>query len=305
MASYVDDIQQTESVKLPVSTKQQPIEASCSSYVKGDYTKVGKPIRIFDNDGKMGKPWGIALGKNGIWAVADSTTDCIYILDKQDKLIKEIRGISHPVGLAVDDNNHVYVSDKDYGIQKFDIKANLLARFGGHESANGQLNFPLGITIHNNNVFVAERGNHRISVFHTNGRFSHIIGKAGQMSWPYDVTVTTNNRVAVADRGHHCIYMFTMDGNYVSKFAQKACARGVFSYPFGITADLYGNLLIADYIKHCILIFDKDGNLIHRFGSKGTSGGKFDGPNGIAISPNGNIYISDHDNKRVQIFSYL
>ena len=98
------------------------------------------------------------------------------------------------------------------------MNGNYLLQFGSYGSANGQLSGPIGITTHNNKVFVTEYGNSRISVFHTNGQFSHIIGK-GQFGSPYDVTVNTNNELLVADDSHHCIYKFTLDGNYVSKFS--------------------------------------------------------------------------------------
>jgi len=61
-------------------------------------------------------------------------------------------------------------------VQKFDVNGNYLLQFGSSGSGNGQLNYPIGITTHNK-VFVTEETNQRISVFNTNGEFSHIIGK--------------------------------------------------------------------------------------------------------------------------------
>ena len=43
-----------------------------------DYTRVSKPCKILNNDGNMGKPLGITLGKNGLWAVADISKHCVY-----------------------------------------------------------------------------------------------------------------------------------------------------------------------------------------------------------------------------------
>ena len=155
---------------------------------------------------------------------------------------------------------------------------------------------------HNNKVFVAEGNDKRISVFHTNGDFSHIIGK-GQLGTPADVAVNTNNQLLVADYSHHCIYTFTLDGNYVSKFATQGSAKGQLSKPVGITTDLYDFVLVAEEGNHRVSIFNKDGNFIHYFGSEGSDDGKFNCPHGIALSPNGNIYVTDTNNKRVQIFS--
>ena len=123
--------------------------------------------------------------------------------------------------------------------------------------------------MHNNKVFVTECDNQRISMFYTNGQFSHIIGK-GQLCNPYDVTVNTNNQLLVADRGHHCIYTFTLDGNYVSKFASYGSGRGQLSGPLSLTTDLYGFILVVEFGNDHVSIFNKDGKFIHCFGSSGS-----------------------------------
>ena len=311
MASFV--VQRGGEVKLSAFVNGQQIKGSPYSVVVQqfiDYTRVGKPSKIVNNDGNMGKPWGIAFGKNGMWAVADSTKHCVYIFDGQDQLIGKFGSRSNgngqlynPAGVAFDSNNNLYVANCDNNrVQVFDVNGKYLHRLGSSGSGNGQLDLPIGITIYNNKVFVTEEGNKRISVFHTNGQFSHIIGK-GQLGKPYDVTVNTNNQLLVADYCHHCIYTFTLDGNYVSKFATRGSDKGRLHEPCGLTTDLYGFILVADTDNHRLSIFNKDGKFIHCFGSRGSDDGKFIFPSGIAISPNGNIYVSDHNNKRVQIFS--
>ena len=241
MASFV--AQQVGEVKLSVSINGQQIKGSpYSVVVQSDYSRVGKPSKIVNNDGNMGEPWGIAFGMNGMWAVADYSKHCVYIFDEQDQLIRKIGNhgsdngqFKYPEGVTFDSNNYLYVTDyENYRIQVFDVNGNYLHQFGSYGSGNGQLNAPVGITTHNDKVFVTEDSNCRISVFHTNGQFSHIIGK-GQLGEPYDVTVNTNNQLLVADYDHHCIYTFTLDGNYVSKFATYGDARGQLSNPKGST----------------------------------------------------------------------
>ena len=309
MASFV--VQQGGEVKLSAFVNGQQIKGSpYSVVVQYDYTRVGKPSKIVNNDGNTGKPWGIAFGKNGMWAVADYTKHCVYIFDGQDQLIRKVGSqgngngqLTNPAGVTFDSNNHLYVADySNNRVQVFDVSGKYLHQFGSSRSSNVQLYHPIGITIHNNKVFVSEQSNSRISVFHTNGQFSHIIGK-GQLGWPYDVTVNTNNQLLVADLDHHCIYTFTLDGNYVSKFATQGSDKSQLSSPRSLTTDLYGFILVADTGNDRVSIFNKDGKFIHCFGSSGSDDGKFNCPYGIAISPNGNIYVSDGYNKRVQIFS--
>ena len=219
MASFV--VQQGGEVKLSAFVNGQQIKESPYSVVVHDYTKVGKPSKIVNNDGNMGCPWGIAFGKNGMWAVADFTKHCVYIFDGQDQLIRKVGShgngngqLTNSAGVTFDSNNHLYVADySNNRVQVFDVSGKYLYQFGSGGSDNAQLNGPIGITIHNNKVFVSDSSNGCISVFHTNGQFSHIIGK-GQLGRPYDVTVNTNDQLLVADYSHNCIYTFTLDGNY-------------------------------------------------------------------------------------------
>ena len=310
MASLVTHDQQVGEMKISVSINGQQIKGSpYSLVVQCDYTTVGKPSKIVNNDGNMGAPWGIAFGKNGMWAVADCSKHCVYIFDEQDQLIRKVGNhgssngqLNNPAGVTFD-SNYLYVADySNNRVQVFDVNGNYHHQFGSSGSGNGELSGPVGITTHNDKVFVVEYSNGRISVFHTNGQFSHIIGK-GQLGTPRDVTVNTNNQLLVADSGHHCIYTFTLDGNYVSKFAIQGSAGGQLSKPSGLTTDLYGFILVAEYGNHRVSIFNKDGKFIHCFGSRGYDDGKFNCPRGIALSPNGNIHVTDRDNKRVQIFS--
>ena len=310
MASVL--VQQGGEVKLSAFVNSQQIKGSPYSVVVHDYTRVGKPSKIINNDGNMGKPWGIAFGKNGMWAVADNTKHCVYIFDRQDQLIRKvgIHGngngqLEYPKGVAFDSNNHLYVADYNNNrVQKFEVSGEYLLQFGSYGSGNGQLKHPIGITIHNNKVFITEDNNKRISVFHTNGQFSRIIGK-GQLGKPYDVTVNTNNQLLVADYvySHHCIYTFTLDGNYVSKFASYGSGRGQLSNPLSLTTDLYGFTLVVEFGNDRVSIFNKDSIFIHCFGSSGSVDGEFRYPFGMAIGSNGSMYVSDTYNKRVQIFS--
>ena len=70
---------------------------------------------------------------------------------------------------------------------------------------------PYGITTHNGRVYVADNGNHRISVFQCNGQFCISFG-SDQLGGPYDVAVNVNNQLLVADYSGHCIVTFTLDG---------------------------------------------------------------------------------------------
>ena len=308
MASFVP--QQVGEVKLSVFVNGEQIKESPYSVMVRDYTSVNKHSKIVNNDGNMGRPWGIAFGKNGMWAVADFLNYCVYVFDGEDQLIRTFGShgsgngqFKFPEGVAFDYDNHLYVADcGNHRIQKFTIDGLYLLQFGSEGSGNAKIQCPKGLTIHNGKVYISDSDNHRISIFQTDGVFLHTIG-SGKVQCPHDVAVN-NNHLLVVDNAHHCIYTFTLDGDYVGKFGTRGTGTGQLNSPYSFAVDLYGFILVADTSNHRMLIFDKDGNYITSFGSKGSAVGQFQRPYGIAVSLNGNIYVSDHNNKRIQIFSY-
>ena len=305
-ASFV--VKQTEEVNLSVIINGRHIEGSPHS-VHRSYLALDVPSKVVNDGGRMGKPWGIAFGKDGMWAVADSTNQRVYIFDSQDRVVAKFGSKGNgngqfdlPTGVAFDDDNHLYVVDnRNHRVQKFDVSSKHMLQFGRRGSNNGQLNYPVGVTVHNNRVYVADQGNNRISIFQCDGKFIHTIGQSGQLRSPFDVTGNNNNQLLIADHYNHCIFIFTLDGKYVSKFGTHGTSRGQLNGPSSLAIDMYGFILITDGNDR-VSIFDKDGVFIHCFGSKGSTNGKFSYPKGIALSPNGTVYVSDHFNKKIQIF---
>ena len=177
MASFVP--QQVGEVKLSVFVNGQQIKESPYSVVVRDYTTVNKPSKIVNNDGKMGETWGIAFGKNGMWAVADFSNQCVYIFDGGDQLVRKIgsHGFGNgqfrgPTGVVFDSDNHLYVVElSNHRVQRFTIDGEYLLQFGGEGSENGKLKHPRGLAVHNHKVYVTDCGSNRISVFQTDGKF--------------------------------------------------------------------------------------------------------------------------------------
>ena len=299
-------------VKLSVTIKEQQIKGSPFTIkVRGNYNTLDKPSKVVNEGGKMGKPYGIAFGRDGMYAVVDYSNHRVWIFDRQDQLVRKFGSkgtgngqFNSPYGVAFDHSNHLYVTDCcDHRVQKFTINGTYLLKFGTRGAGNGQLNSPLGITIHNGKVYVAENSGNRISVFHCDGQFSHIIG-SGRLNNPWHVAVR-NDQLLVANPGGDCkcISIFKLDGNYVGKYDTRGTGRGELKFPCGIAADLYGFIFVTEYSEGHLSIFSKDGVFVHSFGSKGSDRGQFSGPQGIAISSTGEIYVCDADNKRIQIFS--
>ena len=180
MASFVPV--QVGEVKLSVAINGEQIKGSPYSIVvqqSRNYQAIDKPSKIVNNNGSMSNPWGIAFGRNGLWAVADRFNHCVYIFDDKDLLVRKFGSkgrnnglFNDPCGVAFDSNNHLYVVESgNHRVQKFNANGDYLMQFGSKGASDGQLSSPFGITVHNNKVYIAECNNKCISVFQTNGKF--------------------------------------------------------------------------------------------------------------------------------------
>ena len=300
-------------IKLSVIIKGQEIKGSpFTAKVRGNYSTIDKPSKVVNEGGRMGTPWGIAFGRDGMWAVPDVTNHCVWIFDRENQLVKKLgsRGTDHgkfdsPCGIAFNANDHLYVTDfNNHRVQKFETNGKFLLSFHTLGFGNAHLILPFGITVHNDKVYVTEHrsDNQFISVFHLDGQFSHII-ESGYLKFPHYIAVNTKDQLLVAEYYHSSIFIFTPDGNYVGKFGTQGTGRGQLSNPSGIAIDQCGFIIVSECGNSCLSIFDQNGVFIHCFGSRGSEHGQFSQPRQIAISPTGDIYICDKGNKRIQIFS--
>ena len=300
---------QTGKVKVSMLLDGEQIKDSPFNIAVGkNYRAVNKPSNLVHINSN-GKPWGIAFGKNDVWAVADWTNHCIHVFYKGGQFLWKFGSkgsnnghLNNPCGIAFDSNNHLYVADyNNHRVQKFDINGNYLLQFPGKESGDGCLSTPVDIVVHEERVYVADSTANCIVKFYTNSEFCQIIGK-GYLNNPNGVTVNCNGHLLVTNLGDDCVYTFTPDGQYLGKFGASGSKKGQLSCPRSITSDMNGFTLVTDTGNHRISIFDKDGKYVHSFGSKGTGNSQFLNPRGIALAPNGCIYISDNLNKCVKIF---
>ena len=130
-------------------------------------------------DGKMGRPWGIAFGKNDIWAVTDDTNHCVHLFNSHNQLVhkfgeqgREEGEFNRPFGVAFDSNGYLYVVDGGNNrVQKFNINGEFQSSFGKKGSDDEELQGPFGIAIHNDKAYIADFHNKRISVHVQDRRF--------------------------------------------------------------------------------------------------------------------------------------
>ena len=159
---------------------------------------------------------------------------------------REVGG--HPVsqfGLGRDDSpesascnskGEIVVASSKCRIQVFDRYGKFLFRFGSEGKGNGQFS-PCGVTIdqRNNQIVVADNGNHRIQIFDEKGAFIRVFGSRGkgveQFDDPSGIVVDQQGNYVVADGGNHRIQIFNSQGLFMRKFGSHGAGNGQMNSP--------------------------------------------------------------------------
>ena len=159
-------------------------------------------------------------------------------------------------------------------------------------------------------IVVADAGNHRIQVFHSNGTRALSIGSEGdgqrQFRNPSGVAVAPDGRIVVADRDNHRIQAFHPNGTFNAVAEPYAGGLGKLHYPSGVAVAPDGRIVVADRDadtgNHRIQVFHPNGSLASAFGSLGIGNEQFGSVTDVAVAPDGRIVVADRDNHRIQVF---
>jgi len=75
--------------------------------------------------------------------------------------------------------------------------------FGEKGTSEGKFNYPHGIALFEDKIYIADTHNHRIQIFSTRGHLMKSIGSCGSIkgkfNYPNSVAVDSQGRVIVAD----------------------------------------------------------------------------------------------------------
>ena len=122
--------------------------------------------------------------------IADTVNHRIQVLNKDltyshsfDKKGSSPEQFNQPYDVTFDNEGYLYVADHyNHCIKKFTSTGQYISTFSSCGSNPGQIKEPTSIIIDNNLLYVSERGNHRISIFDTNGCFIHCFGNSIMLS---------------------------------------------------------------------------------------------------------------------------
>jgi tripartite motif-containing protein 71 len=172
-------------------------------------------------------------------------------------------------------------------------------------SGPGEIDAPLGLALDSaGNVYLADRGNHRLQKFGPDGKFLTEWKGDSAGSYPFvepsGVAVNNaDNGVWILDSGNGWVYRLDSTGKMETVVdGQKL---GLYS-PRGLAVSSSGDIFIADTGMARVLHLDPKGQQVAQWGSSGEGPDQFRDPTGITVQGN-SLYVSDLGNKRVVIYS--
>ena len=157
-----------------------------------------------------------------------------------------------------------------------------------------------------NEIWVAETGAHRISVFDMSGKLLKRIGRRGtgegEFNYPTNIWIDREGFAYIVDALNCRVVILDRNGKFISSFGKSGDATGYLARPKGIATDSYGNIYVSDALFNAVQVFDRSGRLLYYFGSQGQGREQFWMPSGIYIDSENFIYIADSYNMRIQIY---
>ncbi|MDX9740372.1 MAG: 6-bladed beta-propeller [Gammaproteobacteria bacterium] len=234
----------------------------------GRFFEIGKEV-----EGRLAKPLGLAIARDGTLYVADVTARRVMAYDADGVFLRTIGGpdtLQRPADVAVSpDGDRLYVVDtggvesEEHVVTIFDARSGeRIGNIGRRGEAEGEFNLPLQVAVAGDGtVYVVDSGNFRVQAFDAAGRFHMSFGAVGRFP-------------------------------------------GQFARPKGIAVDKEGRIYVIDTAFGNFQVFDPEGTLLMYAGERGHAGypGKYMLPAGIAVDEDGRVYVVDQFFRKVDVF---
>ena len=217
----------------------------------------------------------------------DRINDCLIISDAGNRRVMRwslqknkqnggtgevIISNTYSLGLAMDDEGSIYVSDVEkhevrrYG--RWDGRAGVVVASGhGQGTAVNQLDRPQAIVVSaDQSVYVSDTWNHRVMKW-TKGAKKGVVVAGGhdvgdsltQLSWPTGIFVDQMGSMYVADQGNDRVMRWlkgAKEGEVLAGGNGDGSEKNQLYEPESISIDDRGNLYVADRTNHRIQRFD-------------------------------------------------
>ncbi len=188
--------------------------------------------------------------------------------------------------------------------------------WGNEGTAQGEFEFPIGIAIHEQTIFVTDHYNNRVQTFDFDGKHLasfEVLPNPGGITADRDGTLflahfpaSGRSKEKYPDR----ISVYSPAGKLLREWGQTGTGDGEFDFPGGLAIGPDDRVYVADQTNRRVQIFDKEGKFIAKFGEYGTQPGQFGGninpksrvggPQFLAFDKSGHLFTTEGSMGRVQ-----
>ena len=199
----------------------------------------------------------------------------VHVKERRIQVVGELEFVGKvpkdPSGIAVNSEGLIAVTDLGvHCILLYNAKGEYQRELGSYGENEGQFNMPADIIfINDDEVLVADAGNHRLQQFNVKTRnFVKSLGKEGrgaeEFNFPCGVCMNDSGNIVVTDTGNGRVQVLTEDGEHLLTFGEN----GELDRP--VKCIYWGDAYIASSCKNHILnIFDCGGTLLYQIGKSG------------------------------------
>jgi tripartite motif-containing protein 71 len=275
-------------------------------------------------NGQLREPeGGLATDASGNVWVSDTYNDRLEEFNSKGKFVRTVGSYGSGAGqfgwtfgVTVDSSGNVWATDEGnnrveeftgegvfikmfgWGVSNGEAKfqtCTSACRAGLQGSGNGEFYVPEGIAVDSKgNIFVADRGNHRVQEFNSSITWLRNISQTEEKEGPFYLNIDPKTgNLWVAYSWDNKIGEFTNEGVLIKTWGTAGSEPGDLLDPYGVAIGPEGNVWVSEYGNNRVQVFTQNGAMLYGFGVKGSGPGQFnESPHGLAFTGS-TVYVLD------------